>query len=72
MMAAQCYRYIPVECCLLNMPDAPLAEVLEFVWFVFLILWIILEFWQYCRCTLVLAAEEIILEPVIAKELTLV
>lgn len=41
MMAAQCYRYIQVECCLLNMLDAPLAEVLGLVFcccFFFLIL----------------------------------
>lgn len=45
------------------------AEV--FAWLV-LILSIILESWQYHRCTLVQAAEEITLESVIPKELTLV
>lgn len=41
---------------MLFVEDAPLAEV--FGWLV-LILSIILESWQYRRCTLVLAAEEI-------------
>lgn len=32
MMAAQCYRYIQVECCLLNMPEAPLDFFFCFVY----------------------------------------
>lgn len=30
VMAAQCNRYIQVECCLLNMPEAPLEDFVPF------------------------------------------
>lgn len=35
MMAAQCYRYIHVECCLLNMPEAPLKVFVMFFLLIF-------------------------------------